>query len=75
VAVAGYVVNALTPRPDLTSLTNVETLRELLGRPLGVFPWVGKIQQTPADRARIASIAEKSIDIDALVTPPLPTAA
>jgi dethiobiotin synthetase len=75
VAVAGYVINALTPQPDLSSITNVETLRELLGPPLGVFPWVGGVRQTPADRARIAAIAEQSIDIDALVTPPLPTAA
>jgi dethiobiotin synthetase len=74
-AVAGYVVNALAARPDLSSLTNVETLRELLGPPLGVFPWVGEIRPTPADRARLAAIAEQSIDIDALVTPLLPTAA
>jgi dethiobiotin synthetase len=73
--VAGYVVNSLAPEPDLSSLTNVEALREILGPPLGVFPWVGHVQQTPAERARIGRIAEKNIDIDALVSPPWPTAA
>jgi dethiobiotin synthetase len=74
-AVAGYVVNALSPEPDISARTNVEALRELIGAPLGVFPWIGQLQPTTKERARIARIAEKSIDIDALVAPPWPTAA
>jgi dethiobiotin synthetase len=74
-AVAGYVVNAISAELDLSTLTNAEALAELLGPSLGVFPWIGPLGQTSAERARIAAIAEKSIDIDALVAPLWPTAA
>ena len=65
-SVAGYVVNALSPKPDHAAATNVEMLAELLGPPLGVFPWVGTIARTPADRACLAEVAEHALDLSAL---------
>ncbi len=65
--VAGYVVNTLRPEPDLATETNVALLDEVLGPSLGVFPWVGEIACTAADRTRLAAIAEGSLRLDALL--------
>ncbi len=65
--VAGYVVNTLQERPDAAAQTNVAVLRELLGPTLGVFPFVGPIARTVADRDRIAGVAERSLDLAALL--------
>lgn len=65
--VAGYVVNTLQQRSDAAGQTNVAVLRELLGPALGVFPFVGPIARTVADRDRIADAAERSLDLAALL--------
>jgi dethiobiotin synthetase len=65
--VAGYVVNTLQERSDAAAETNVAVLRELLGPALGVFPFVGPIARTVADRDRIADAAERSLDLAALL--------
>lgn len=62
--VAGYVVNTLQPDPDLAMRTNVGLLEEILGPSLGVFPWVGDVACTEADRHRLADVAEASINLD-----------
>jgi dethiobiotin synthetase len=65
--VAGYVINTLTADDDLAAHTNVATLRELLGPPLGVFPFVGPVTRAASDRERLADTAERSIALDGLV--------
>ena len=65
--VAGYVVNTLQPETDLAAQTNIDVLRELCGRALGVFPFVGPVTQTDAERERLAAVAESSLDLDALL--------
>ncbi len=65
--VVGYVVNTLAPESDLAAQTNVEVLRDLLGPALGVFPFVGAVQRTAAERERIADAAERSLNLDALL--------
>jgi dethiobiotin synthetase len=65
--IAGYVVNALSPDADVASATNVETLRELLGPPIGVFPWLGSVACTPEELQRLARVAEANLDIDGLI--------
>lgn len=65
--VAGYIVNALRPDGDLATETNVELLHEVLGPSLGVFPWVGPIACSEAERTRLADIAERTLRLDALV--------
>jgi dethiobiotin synthetase len=64
--VAGYVINTLTATDDLAADTNVATLRELLGAPLGVFPYLGAVTRTTSDRARLADAAERSLALDGL---------
>lgn len=64
--VAGYVVNTLRPEADLAMRTNVALLEEILGPSLGVFPWVGDVACTEAERDRLADIAEASIALAAL---------
>lgn len=66
-AVTGYVVNTLRAEMDLAAQTNLEALAELLGPPLGVFPWVGTVARTAADRARLAAVAERAIALDTLL--------
>lgn len=66
-SVAGYIVNTLSPEPDLAAQTNIEVLRELCGPSLGVFPFLGTVQRTDSERARLAAIAEAAINLDALV--------
>jgi dethiobiotin synthetase len=62
-AVAGYVINALAPEPDLAAETNVALLRELVGPPLGVIPWLGEISETPEDRARLAKLFAERVRV------------
>jgi dethiobiotin synthetase len=64
--VAGYVINTLTAADDLAAETNVATLRELLGPPLGLFPFVGSVTRTAGDRERLADAAERSLALDGL---------
>jgi hypothetical protein len=66
-SVAGYVVNTLQPDEDLAAQTNVDMLAELIGPPLGVFPWLGAVACSPADRSRLAEAAERTIRLDALL--------
>src|SRR5215510_3465916 len=53
-SVAGYVVNTLSPDPDLAMRTNVDVLRELCGPPLGVLPFLGTVHHNDAERTRLA---------------------
>ena len=66
-SVAGYVVNTLAADADLAAQTNVEVLRELCGPSLGVLPFLGAVQRTDAERARLANAAEATLDLDSLV--------
>lgn len=61
--VTGYIVNQLAPASDLAAETNIETLERLLGRSMGVLPWLGRIECSTADRARLADEAERSLDL------------
>lgn len=64
--ITGYIVNTLSPIRDEAAASNAEVLAELLGPPLGVFPWMGPIACTAADRRRLAETAERTIDLAAL---------
>jgi dethiobiotin synthetase len=64
----GYILNTLQPTPDLAACTNIAALRDLIGPPLGVFPFVGMPTRTDADRERLAAVAETALDIPALCT-------
>jgi len=64
--VAGYVVNTLLPENDVAADTNVRPLAESLGPALGVFPWLGPIACTEADRMRLAGVAGENIDLTGL---------
>jgi dethiobiotin synthetase len=63
----GYVVNQLAPAEDVAMQTNVAALEGLVGPPLGVLPWVGAIECTPADRQRLARVAEANLRLDRLL--------
>ena len=67
--VAGYIVNNVQDpaQADLAMQTNAAVLRELLGPPLGVFPYLGSIAPTIADRDRLADAAERSLDLRPLL--------
>jgi dethiobiotin synthetase len=65
--VAGYVVNTLRPEADLAARTNIDTLRELLGPALGVMPFLPPLTRTPADRERLAEVAEANLNIARLL--------
>ena len=65
--VAGYVVNTLQPAADLAAETNVHMLRELCGAPIGVFPFIGAVARNDAERERLAEIAERWLNLDALL--------
>lgn len=71
-AVSGYVINTLQPTSDLAMQTNVALLAELLGPPLGVFPWVGPLACTLAERDRLADAAETGLDLDLLLSAAAP---
>jgi dethiobiotin synthetase len=64
---AGYVINALGPDHDLATETNVEVLHDVLGPPLGAFPFIGRLSRTDEDRLRLADVAEQTLDIGRLL--------
>ncbi len=64
---AGYVVNALQADSDLAAATNVEVLHDLLGPAVGVFPFLGHIMRTDAERRRLADVAEQTLDLSKLI--------
>lgn len=63
----GYVVNSLTGEPDLAAQTNIDVLADLLGPPLGIFPWMGPLARTPEDRVRLAEAGAHSLALSALM--------
>lgn len=64
VALCGYVVNFVTPAGDLAAETNVETLRSLLGPPLGIIPWQTEpIAPTPTRRDSLATLFAARLDL------------
>jgi dethiobiotin synthetase len=66
-ALVGYVIDALAPEADVAAATNEQALRELLGPPLGVMPWLGAVARTEADRQRVAGITERHVRLDAVL--------
>lgn len=64
--IVGYVVNTLTPDGDVAMQTNIAALTDLIGPALGVFPYLGVIESTTADRERLAAAAEASIALATL---------
>jgi dethiobiotin synthetase len=64
---AGYIVNELQPDPDLAAQTNTEVLRDLLGPALGVFPFIGQVSRTDAERQRLADLAEQALDVSRII--------
>jgi dethiobiotin synthetase len=65
--VAGYIANFIRPDADLAADTNVAMLRELLGPPLGVVPFMDSIEATEASRRRLATELEARVGIDGLL--------
>lgn len=65
--VLGYIVNFLSPAPDLAADTNVEVLHELLGPPLGVVPYQAELAVTEATRARLARTFEACVRLEGLL--------
>jgi dethiobiotin synthetase len=65
--VAGYIVNFLSPAADVAADTNVGVLRELLGPPLGVIPYLGKLCATAEAQAQLASTFESHLRVDELL--------
>ncbi len=63
----GYVVNSLQSEPDLAARTNIDVLADLLGPPLGILPWLGQIERTAEDRARLAETGAHALAISALM--------
>lgn len=63
----GYVVNTLAPEQDLAARTNIDVLADLLGPPIGIFPWLGRYERTPEDRARLAEAGAHALAISALM--------
>ena len=66
--VAGYIVNSLGPEETLATQTNVDTLTTLVGAPLGVLPWLGRIDCSDRDRRRLADATDRAIDLPALMS-------
>lgn len=63
----GYVVNSLQRDQDLAARTNIDVLADLLGPPIGILPWLGKIERTPEDRKRLAEAGAHALAISALM--------
>lgn len=61
--ITGYIVNQLAADFDPATESNVDTLRRLLGPPLGILPWLGRIVRSGIDRDRLADAAEECIDL------------
>lgn len=66
-ALAGYVINAVTPTPDLAAETNIGVLNQLLGTPAGIIPWLGPLDETEAERRRVGELFERLFDLDRLL--------
>ena len=64
---AGYVVNSLSAEQDLAARSNIDVLADLLGPPIGIFPWLGKYERTPEDRTRLAGAGAHALAISALM--------
>lgn len=62
-SIGGYIVNQLAPDFNPATESNVDTLGRLLGPPLGVLPWLGRIDCCATDRDRLADAAEECIDL------------
>jgi dethiobiotin synthetase len=60
--VVGYFLNTLAANPDAAAATNAAVLRQLLGEPLGVIPWLGEVSETDAERARLARLFSERTD-------------
>jgi dethiobiotin synthetase len=63
----GYVVNFLNEEPDLAARSNVDVLREWLGAPLGIIPYLGQVDMTDSVRTRLAEDFPAHIRLDALL--------
>jgi dethiobiotin synthetase len=68
--VLGYVINFLAGKTDLAADTNVGTLTEWLGPPLGIVPHLGEIAETTAERERLAELFSRQLTIEQLLVPP-----
>jgi dethiobiotin synthetase len=66
--IVGYVINQLMPDDDLAAQTNVTALAELIGPALGRLPWLGSIEETAAERQRLAFVAEEHLQLDRLLS-------
>ncbi len=64
--VTGYILNALQPEADLAMATNAALLAEVLGPSLGELPWLGPVECSIAERARLAEIGARHLTLDAL---------
>lgn len=67
--VLGYVVNFLSPEPDVAARTNVDVLTEWCGPPLGVIPYLGVVAMTEECRQRLADAADAHIRMSELLVP------
>jgi dethiobiotin synthetase len=65
--IAGYIINFPAPSTDIAAGTNVEVLRELLGPPLGVVPFLGTIDASVAARTRLAAEMERQFRVEDLL--------
>lgn len=65
--VVGYVVNFLNADADVAADTNVDVLSELLGPPLGVVPYLGKITATDETRTRLACAFENHVRLEEML--------
>jgi dethiobiotin synthetase len=67
--VLGYIINCLTAESDLAMETNSAVLAEWLGPPLGMVPYLGQIEETAAERERLAALFSAHVEIDQLLIP------
>ena len=65
--VLGYVVNFLSPDPDVAAASNVAVLADWLGPPLGIVPHLGGIEMTEAERGRLADVFTQQLRLDGLL--------
>jgi dethiobiotin synthetase len=65
--VLGYIVNFPAAGDDLAATTNVAVLSEWLGPPLGVVPYLGKLEMTEASRERLGELLAAQVRIDAIL--------
>jgi dethiobiotin synthetase len=67
--VLGYIINFLTPEPDVAARTNVEVLTDWCGPPLGVLPHLGDVLMSDDCRQRLADAATAHIRLRELLVP------